>query len=35
MPPCSWIQTGSDQGPAGSVAVTKKLPPPDTFVVTM
>ncbi len=35
MPGKSRIQTGSDHGPAGSFAVTKKFPPPSTFVVTM
>ena len=27
MPVASFNQTGSDQGPLGSVAVMKKLPP--------
>ena len=34
-PPGTCSQTGSDQGPAGSFAVTKKVPPCETLVVIM
>ncbi|MDQ0936606.1 hypothetical protein QFZ49_006581 [Streptomyces turgidiscabies] len=35
MPGTSGAQTGSDHGPAGSVAVTIRLPPPLLQLVTI